>query len=166
MRATASALYDAFTLVAWVSLGCLLASAWLFVRSSYGAVDVEVRDAQAAAAVVLAMPPTWLAWYSRGLLQGRTWGQTRGGVRVEGTARQQILRFVMQPLALPLWSWVTVIFLASGLPLVAAGVVILMGAITFGALVSSLEWLFVADSRAVHDRVAGTRLVRAGEANS
>lgn len=160
-----SELYDLLSLGAWSVAGVALGWGWLFVRSSGGAVDIDVSDAQIAAAIALAMPPAWLAWFARGVLSGRTWGQSRAGLFVEGTRRQRALRFAAHPLAAPLWVWLTLLLLAAGQPVPAIATGIVTAAVCLGATASFLAWIFWADARAVHDRIARTHVL-SGEARS
>ena len=157
-----SALYDLLTFGVWSAAGLALGVVWLFVRSSGGAVDIDVRDAQIATAIVLAMPPAWLAWFARGVLSGRTWGQSRAGLLVEGTGPRRALRFAVHPLAAPIWTWLTLVLLAAGQLLPAIATTIVLGAVLLGGLVSLLGWVFRPGTRAVHDRIAGTRVVARG----
>lgn len=154
-----SALYDSLALAAWSALGCIAGGAWLFVRSAGGAVDLDVRDAQIGAAIVLAMPPAWFAWYASGAWSGRTWGQTRAGLFVEGTGARRMLRFAAHPLAAPLWAWLTLALLAAGQFLAAMATTVVLGAVVLGAIASLLGWVFRPEAPAVHDRIARTHVL-------
>lgn len=157
-----SELYDLLTLGVWSAAGLVLGWGWLFVQSSGGTLDIDAGDAQVAAAIALAMPPTWLAWFGRGVLSGRTWGQSRTGLFVEGNRRGRALRFAAHPLAGPLWTWLTLLMLAAGQPLLAIATAIMLGAVVLGGMVSFLGWVFRPEARSVHDRIAGTRVSMSG----
>lgn len=154
-----SALYDALVLAGWLAVSAAAAMGWIVARSSGGAVDLAEADAQIAAALVLAALPAWFAWYGNGVIEGRTRGQVRTGLHVEGSTRRRLVRFAAHPLAIPVWVWLGLVALAAGLPWVGVAILVVTVALGLGALGTLLGWLLLPGTLAIHDRLAGTRLV-------
>ncbi len=154
-----STCWDVLALVAWCAVGCALGGVWLFVRSSGGAVDIAPGDARVGAAIALATPPAWFAWFASGVLSGRTWGQARTGVFVAGSGPQRALRVAAHPLAGAVWAWLVLVLLAAGQILAALVTLIVLGAVILGAAVSLGGWVFRPAAPAVHDRIARTRVL-------
>lgn len=159
MTLARSALYDALVLAGWLGASAVTAIAWIVLRSSGGAVDLAEADAQIAAALVLAALPAWFAWYSKGVVEGRTRGQAHAGLAVEGSPWRRLVRFATHPLAIPGWVWLGLVALAAGLPWVGVAIVVVTVALGLGALGTLLTWLLVPGARAIHDQLAGTRLI-------
>jgi hypothetical protein len=160
-RRAAAACFDAATLLVALCVAGVAATGWLLARTEAGRLDVREADARIAAALVLATPPAWLAWFAPAAVRGVTPGQRRAALEVDGTGLARALRLALHPLALPLWGWLALALLAAGLPLVsivpalAAAFVLLLGA------GSAVLWAASPGSRALHDRLARTRLVPA-----
>ena len=143
----------------------MVATVWLLLRTGFGRADVGGGDAVAALSVVGATLPAWAAWLALTVRRdGCTPGQRRARLFVELAAaaattpwRRQV-RLAAHPLALPLWGWLTLTALLSGLPWlwlpVAAGgmAVALAGLLSFALLLARPEL------SAIHDLLARTRL--------
>lgn len=162
-RLVASAI-DAATGLLALAFGVVLSVAWLLPRTDRGREDVASGDAMIAAALIAATLPAWAAWTVLSVRRhAATPGQRRVRLRVapvEGArAYTRYVRLAVHPLALPLWGWLTLSALLSGLswlpllPIVGGGVVALAG------VVSLLMLLVRPTLRSVHDRIARTELV-------
>ena len=146
--------------------GVLLAAVWLLLRSGLGLIDAPEGDAVVAAAVAGATAPAWAAWlFARSRRRGATFGEGVAGLGVaerEGhgrpSGRRRSLRLALHPLSLPLWGWLALTALLSGLPWAWAPPLLVVALVALGG-VGSLALLLVRPSApALHDRVAGTRL--------
>ena len=143
-------------------LALLVASLWLFVRTAWGRDDVPAPDATAAAALLLAATPAWLVWTALRLIQrGATPGQARAGLRVTGRTRQRLLRLALHPLAAPGWLWLGILTGVATFNLVALACASIGVALLLGGMVSAALAVLRPTARGLHDRAAGTRLVRA-----
>ena len=162
-RRLAAAAIDATGALLTVAAGIVVAAGWLLLRSDLGGTDVGDGDAVAAASLVGATLPAWAAWLSlRVRRDGSTPGQRRAGLLVARGAAMtpwlRQLRLAIHPLALPLWGWLALTALLSGLPwlwlppLVAGVAVALAGLVSFALLLAR------PDLRAVHDLIARTEL--------
>lgn len=145
-----------FTLIAAV-----VAVAWLLLRTRAGAVDVGAGDAAFAFALVLASVPAWLGLLAAGLIEdGATPGQRRAGLAIEGGRWERLARLAVHPLGAVGWLWLTVvaaIATVDGLAALfaAAAVIVLAGGVLSYAL-----GLVRPGWPPLHDRIAGTRMVR------
>jgi hypothetical protein len=131
---------------------------WLLMRTDIGRAVPAEADARLAAAVVLGVPPAWVAWQISGLLRGGSWGQVLAGLTTEGSRPRRVLRFALHPLALPFWGWLALIPFAAGAPEFALPVFVIGGLIGLGGLVSAITWAVAPGRPGVHDLIAGTRL--------
>lgn len=141
-------------------LGGLLASTWLFLRTSAGAVDAGRGDSALALAIAMAGVP---AWYGLAALDvataGATPGQRRAGLRVEGGPVARLARFAMSPAALPAWLWLSVMAMLTSLYPIQLLFASLAAAAVGLALTSTV--LVATGHRGLHERITATRLVRA-----
>lgn len=143
-------------------LALFVALLWLFVRTAWGRDDVPTPDATAAAALLLAATPAWLAWTALRLAQrGATPGQARAGLRVAGRLRQRLIRFALHPLAASGWLWLAILTGVATFDVVALACAVIGVLLLLGGLATAALALLRPGVRGVHDRVAGTRLVRA-----
>ncbi len=143
-------------------LALLVAMLWLLVRTAWGRDDVPTPDATAAAALLLAATPAWLAWTALRLVQrGATPGQARAGLRVTGRPRQRLLRFALHPLAVPGWLWLALLAGVATFNLVALACATVGLALLLGGLATAALAVLRPTARGFHDRATGTRLVRA-----
>lgn len=145
-------------------LATLLAFAYLLVRTSWGATDVGDFDSALAAALLLAIPPTWAAWLLISVAEHRaTPGQRRAGLVLAAseTARRGApqLRMALHPLSLPLWLWSAVMLLLLSVPVLPWLVVLWCSLIAIVGLASFVMLLVQPRSPAIHDQLAGTRVV-------
>ncbi len=152
----AATLDDLARLALGTAVAFLVGMAYLFWRTSWGAVDATAADTAIATAVLMTSVPTWTAWMLAGALDdGATPGQRRRGLRVRFDGSDgsgvRLLRFAIHPLSGPGWLWLATIFflldttLLSWLLLLFAAVVTLSG---LGSLV-----LLMIGRRALHDLV-------------
>lgn len=140
----------------------LVAMLWLLVRTAWGRNDIPTPDATAAAALLLAATPAWLAWTALRLVQrGATPGQARAGLRVTGRPSQRLLRFALHPLAVPGWLWLAILAAVATFNLVALACATVGVALLLGGLATAALTVLRPTARGLHDRAAGTRLVRA-----
>ena len=154
---------DLGVLLLAVGAAAVVAFAWLLVRSSWGRYDVEVGDAYVATAIVGAAVPAWAAWQAvRFARQGATFGQVRMGLVTEGVrGPRRFARLLAHPVSLPVWGWLWATLLLLGVPwlptLALLGLALVggMAVVTAGTMIARPRW------RALHDRLAGTRVVRA-----
>ncbi len=146
-----------------ITIAVGVAAAWLLVRTGAGREDARGLDAAIALAVVGAVPPAWLARLALGLLdQHATPGQHARGLRVEATRTRAVLvRLALHPFGAVGWAWLAgIAALAQSMAL--AGVLGAVAALVLVAGGVSLAMILVAPGApTLHDRLAGTRLVRA-----
>jgi hypothetical protein len=159
-RAIAVAI-DAATLLVAAVIISTVAVGWLLARTDLGLLEVRDSDARLGAALVLAVPPAWLAWLLPGVLRGATPGQRRAGLEVEGSVVRRVNRLAFHPLALPLWVWLALTALAFGTPRLGVAVAFVAALVLAMAFGSFVLWVISPTSRALHDRLARTRLVPA-----
>ena len=140
-----------------------MAVAYLLARTSWGRLDVAVGDAFVAIAVIASSVPAWTAWQLLGVhAGGGTFGQRQLGLAVEGGARwRRLLRFAGHPLALPAWGWLALTALLAGLPWLPWLPVLAIVYALLAGLVSLVTLLVRPSALAIHDHLAGTRLVYA-----
>ena len=155
----------AFWDLSWLGLGSLLAVVvgfgFLFWRTRWGAVDAGDGDTALAAALVLSVVPTWLAWMLASLLgDGGTPGQRQLGLIVRGAANAwpaaRLLRFALHPLSAAGWIWLAAILFLMGAPSVGWLLIVTAAAITLGGLGSVV--LLGVGRRALHDLLARTNV--------
>ncbi|MSP23056.1 MAG: hypothetical protein EXR66_08670 [Dehalococcoidia bacterium] len=160
LRAAAVA-RDAAPLLVGLAIAVTVTTSWLLVRTEAGLLRVQDADARRAAAIVLAVPPAWAAWLAPGVAHGATSGQRRAGLQVQGGPLARLARTAIHPLSLPLWGWLALLAAASGLPwpaILFGFMATFTGLLAFG---STALWVALPTSRALHDRVARTRLTLA-----
>ena len=156
--------------------GVVLATAWLLLRTATGRDDVVASDAVFVVSFVAATVPAWAAWLAVGVWRNAaTPGQRRGDLAVatdddsgrdahRGTSQQRLLRLAAHPLSLPLWGWLTLTMLLSGLPWLWLAPLFVALAVAGGGLTTLALLLLRPQSMATHDRVARTHLASvAGE---
>jgi hypothetical protein len=151
-----------------VFFAAMVAFTWLFVRTGWGRYDVESIDSIAAAALIAAAIPAWLAWLSIGLRQDRaTFGQRSRQLTVaaEGARRPapELLRLAVHPLGLAGWGWLTILFALLTVPVLPLLFAAITGTIALMGIVSAVLILRDPGTRGLHDRIAGTRLARREE---
>ena len=152
------------TLLLLAGAGFVIAFVWLLLRSSWGRDDVAESEAIVALSMVSATIPAWAGWQmSRLVLDAATTGQRWAGLAVvqdEGRARiWRAARFLLHPLSLPLWGWLTLGALLAEAPWLPLALLLLLGAVTLGGVISSGIVIARPGARALHDRIAHTRLV-------
>lgn len=159
---------DAITVLPPLVAASALAIAWLLARSAWGRDDVRDLDSAIALAIVATVPPAWLARIALSLVTSHaTPGQRALGLHIEVTRAQaartsltMALRLALHPFGAVGWAWLAgVLVLASAfeaaLLLAVVAVVVAVAGIVSLAII-----LVTPDGRALHDRIAGTRLVR------
>ena len=151
-----------------MAVAAIPAVGYLLLRSAWGRDDTGLWDAGIALAGWLATVPAWIIWLALRLRQrGATLGQHRLGLAVSTPTRgdgvthrwRTSLRLIVHPLSLPFWIWVA---LLAALPgplwlLLTASIPAL--AVTIGSAVSMVFLVGSPHSPAIHDRLAGTRLI-------
>lgn len=160
-----ASLVDLLSALPPLVIAALLATAWLLLRTSAGREDARGIDTAIALAIVGAVPPLWLARLAIGLVtRGATPGQYARGLRVTTTrapTTSALLRLALHPFGAIGWGWIAAVLALAHMYEAAAlfaGPALLVG---LGGLASLVMILVDPDARALHDRVAGTRVVRA-----
>jgi len=167
-RRCAAVLIDLASATLAVAAAALIATLWLLVRTAWGRDDPASGDALIATALVLAATPGWGAWQYTRVRRGEgTAGQALLGltvrVRPDGTRARHAgasVRLAAHPLAITLWLWLAALaVMFERIPLAllwvgAAGVWALAG------IASTVVVMRDPSARALHDRLAGTSLVR------
>jgi hypothetical protein len=159
----AAAAIDAAVLLVLLTGTLIVALAYLLARTAWGRFDVGLGDALVAASLLGAGVPAWAAWQlARLQLEGATLGQRRLGLAVEARAPwRRLARFAAHPLAVPVWGWLALTALIAGLPWLPLLPALAGGLVLLAGLVSLAMLAVDPDARGLHDRLAGTRLVRA-----
>ena len=154
--------YDAGVLVLLLLAGLVAALAYLLVRTSWGRFDVGAGDALVAWALLGATLPAWGTWEAARLCTGgATLGQARFGLAVEGEPSwRRCVRLLVHPLSLPLWGWLALTLLLTEVLWLLVPPLLVMLAIAAAGLASLAIVLLRPSARPLHDRVAGTRLMR------
>jgi len=161
VRAT---LFDVGALLAGGAVALLVGVLYLLVRTSWGTYDAGDFDSALATALLLAVPPTWMAWMLTSITErGATPGQRRAGLVVanrEGGRRwARLLRMALHPLSVPFWLWSGAMFLLLGTPLLAILVLLWAGVVMIGGLISMVMFAIRPRTPAIHDLLARTRVV-------
>ncbi|MBT5773830.1 MAG: hypothetical protein HOH95_05585 [Dehalococcoidia bacterium] len=159
-----AALSDLGVLLGGALVAVLVSLAYLLVRTSWGATDASDFDSALAAALLLAVPPTWAMWLLMSAVEHRaTPGQRHAGLvvaRDEGAGRgARARRMALHPISLPFWFWVVAVLLLLGVPLVPWAVLLWSALVGIGGLASVVLLAVRPRTPAVHDWVARTRVV-------
>lgn len=159
----AAAALDAAVLLGLLTGALIVALAYLLARTAWGRFDVGLGDALVATALVGATVPAWVALQCASLLAaGASVGQRTLGLAVEARAPwRRLARLAAHPLAAPAWGWLTLTTLIAGLPWLPLLPAVAGALVLVGGAVSLVLLLARPEAPALHDRVAGTRLVRA-----
>ncbi len=158
-------LYDFAALIGGTALALLIASAYLLVRTGWGATDVGDADSAIAAALLLTIPPTWIAWQLISVSErAATPGQRRAHLRVEvredGWPGARQLRTALHPLTIPIWLWLAALvgpLLA--VPIIPLVILVWILLVAVAALSSLVLFAVRPGAPAVHDWVARTKVV-------
>jgi hypothetical protein len=164
----AAVLFDFATAALAVAAAALLATLWLLARTDRGRHDPASADVLITTALILAAPPAWAAWQ---LLRIRRGGSTAGQLRLslavesDGQGARSarpgaLLRLAYHPLSITAWLWLVAVALLLGSTLIALALLGAAGVCAAGGGVSAALVLRDPGARALHDRLAGTRLVR------
>lgn len=157
---------DAAALLPPLAIAAAIAVAWLLSRTAWGRDDVRSVDSAVALALVATVPPAWLVRLAlHSITAGGTPGQRAAGLRLTARRRHArvavLIRLALHPLGTVGWAWLAAT-LAMAQLYTAALVPAAVGALTLlGGLTSLAVVLVAPGARGVHDRLAGTRLVRA-----
>ncbi|MEZ4502858.1 MAG: RDD family protein [Dehalococcoidia bacterium] len=154
-----AAAIDGTALVAFEGVAFLVAVAWLLVRTEWGAIDVRDGDAVVAASLLAAAPAAWAAWIALEATRGATPGERRARLHVTSTPRRALLRQATRPLAGLAWGWLALFVLVVLGPWPALVLLVVAGLVLLAGLASMVLWLARPEAPALHDRLAGTRLV-------
>jgi hypothetical protein len=140
--------YDLATLVIGMLASSLVAVMWMLARTGWGRLDLKTGDAVIALAIAVSAGPAWTAWQWLHLRDdGATFGRRRAQVVTTepdpGHGYMPRIRravwLVLHPVSLPLWVWLTAVFVATGssplifvssVPLTAAMATALLAAIS------------------------------------
>ena len=161
LRATLS---DVGVLLGGALVAVLVSLAYLLVCTSWGAYDTSDFDSALAAALLLAVPPTWAVWLLMSVVEhGATPGQRRAGLarpRNADTGRgAQTRRMALHPISLPFWLWVVAVLLLIGVPVVPWALLMWSALVVIGGLASVVLLAVRPGTPAVHDWVARARVV-------
>jgi hypothetical protein len=159
-----AALSDVAVLLGGALVAVLASLAYLLVRTSWGAYDASDFDSALAAALLLAVPPTWAVWLLMSVVEHRaTPGQRRAGltvVRGEDAGRgARTRRMALHPISLPFWLWVVAVLLLLGVPAVPWALLIWSALVAIGGLASVVLLEVRPGTPAVHDWVVHARVV-------
>jgi len=137
---------------------------YLFVRTGAGAADVGGGDSAVAAALVLAAPAGWLIWQGERARGGRgTVGQARMRLALAPAGARRMrpqARLAAHPLSAIGWLWLAALALVLDAPVAALPAAALAAVWVLLGLAATVAVTRHPGSRPLHDRVAGTRLVR------
>ncbi len=162
-RATAFAIDLGWGALA-VLAATLLAFGWLFVRTDLGATHVTDGDSIIAAAVIGAAIPAWIGWVAlHALTTGATRGQQRTGLRVEVTSARPLaraLRLALHPISVPGWLWLAAVVAILEVPWLPLLVVLIGATIALMGVISIALLITDPSAAPLHDRAAGTRVMR------
>lgn len=157
---------DLLALLPPLATASMIAVAWILVRTAWGRDDARDLDTAIALAIVAAVPPAWLARIALALLTAQaTPGQRAERLAVDAT-RARIrhavaVRLALHPLGAIGWGWVAGELALAQWYTAALAAGALAAVLLLCGLVSLAIILVAPDARALHDRAAGTRLVRA-----
>lgn len=152
------------------AVAVVLATAWLLLRTAIGRDDVAGFDSVLVVSFVAATVPAWAVWLVVGVWQDTaTPGQRRaaltvatdddsGGDSHREASQRRLLRLAAHPLSLPLWGWLTLTMLLSGLPWLWLAPLFVALAVAGGGLTTAALLLVRPQSMAIHDRFARTHL--------
>lgn len=141
------------------SVALAVAVAWLFGTSDGGAQDVDRAAATVGWAILLAAVPAWLSLLAISVPTGATPGQRSSGLRVLGTPQRRLIRLAAHPFGATGWLWAASVLSLATVPVIPL-LLAAVGVIVAGAGIASLVLLLIApEAPALHDRLAGTRLV-------
>ena len=159
-----AALSDIAMLLSGGVVAFVIALIYLFIRTGWGATDTTNFDSTLATALLLAVPPTSMAWMLLSLAEYRaTPGQLREGLVVvsrEGGLRWGLLlRIAMHPLNLPFWLWLTAILSLLAVPVLPRLVLLWSALVTIDGLLSIVLLVLRPRTPAIHDLLAQTRVV-------
>jgi hypothetical protein len=122
--------------------------------------DLSSSAASIGWAIALAAVPAWLAYLGHAsAVEGGTPGQTSAGLGLQGSPARRLARLAMHPVGAIGWCWLALVAAwatAPGLPLMLAAVAV---TVLGGGVVSMALLARDPNAPALHDRLAGTRLV-------
>jgi len=165
-----AAALDALAVLPPLVIAGIAAVAWLLARTAWGRDDPTSVDASIALSLVAAAPGAWLARLGHALVvSGATPGQRARGLRVERTRAvaptatdgARVLRLALHPFGAVGWALVAGTLYLAAAPEAAVAVAGIAALVLAGGAVSLAIVLVAPDARALHDRLAGTRVVRA-----
>ncbi len=161
----AACLRDLGVLAAGLSAAALTAFAFLLARTAAGRFDAGAGDTALAAALMLAVPPTWVGWLAISIgRHGVTPGQHRAGL-VRRTTHpcslprvRRLLGAALHPLTVPVWLWLCAMLALLAVPALPWLVLAWSGIVSVGAVGSLALLLSGWRSATIHDQVSCTRL--------
>ncbi|MDA1002941.1 MAG: RDD family protein [Chloroflexi bacterium] len=165
---SAAVLIDVASAALAVLVATLFATLWLLARTAWGRDDAGSGDALLATSLVLAALPAWATWQLVRVRRGAgTVGQARLALAVTPAGRHPrspraaaTIRFACHPLAVTAWLWLSVLTLLLGSELAALASLAAAAVWTLAGLISLAFVVHDPAARALHDRLAGTSLVR------
>jgi hypothetical protein len=164
-----AAVMDGLALLPPLVLTGAVAVAWLLARTAWGRDDATDFDSSLALAILAAGPAAWLARLGYALVTTQaTPGQRALGLQVEVTAGRafpghqtaRALRLAAHPFGAGGWLLVALTVLLTGAWEIATVIAAVGGLLLIAGIVSLAVVLVAPDARGLHDRMAGTRLVR------
>ncbi|MGE3855459.1 MAG: RDD family protein [Dehalococcoidia bacterium] len=163
-----AAALDALALLPPLAVAGIGAVVWLLARTAWGRDDPSGVDASVALALVAAAPGAWLARVGHALvLAHATPGQHARGLRVERTREvapdrgAYALRLALHPFGAVGWALTAGTLYLAAAPEAALTIAAIAAIVATGGAVALAIVLVAPDARALHDRIAGTRVVRA-----
>lgn len=137
---------------------------YLLIRTNWGRYDASDIDSALAGALLVAVPPTVAAWLLLSVAEHRaTPGQRRAGLviarREDGWRGARLLRMALHPLSLPFLVWLVAMLSLLAVPVLPWLVVIWGALVGLGGLSSAVLFALRPGTPAIHDWVAGTRVV-------
>lgn len=166
-RLFAAFAYDIVTFVGALLATGMLAGAWLLARTGFGRIDPTGNEAVVAFAVWGAALPAWTVWQWRSLAShGTSVGMYRTaagpGTPLLLSSRRRIWWYVLHPVTVPGWIWLSLTLLIPG-PWQLAVLPLSMSVLQTAIALTSCIVVFVAPNLTPgHVRIARGRRRRRG----
>lgn len=144
-----------------IQLGSGVLALLVFLASTSGGErDLSSSAAAIGWAIALAAVPAWFGYLGHAVaVDGGTPGQAATGLTVEGGPARRLARLALHPMSALGWCWLALVAgwaTVPGVPLMLAAVAV---TVLGGGVVSAVLLARDPGAPALHDRLAGTRLV-------